>query len=172
VVIRPWSESHRLVLEREQQEGARPVRVLDVAVVEARVPEQRRRLVTQDARDRDARKIADRSAVDLARRADVGQQRAWDRHGVEKVVVPLERVQVHQERAARVGRVGRVHAAVRAAREVPQQPGVHGAEEQLARLGPLARAVDVVEDPPHLRPREVGGQRQAAAVAEAVLALA
>ena len=37
-------------------------------------------------------------------------------------------------------------------------------------LGPLARAVDVVEDPADLRAREVGGERQAGLLAEAVLA--
>ena len=40
------------------------------------------------------------------------------------------------------------------------QPGVHVAEHQVAGLGLRARAVDVVEDPPDLRPREVGRQRQ------------
>ena len=39
-------------------------------------------------------------------------------------------------------------------------PGVHVAEHQVARLGLLPGAVDVVEDPADLRPREVGGQRQ------------
>ena len=39
-------------------------------------------------------------------------------------------------------------------------PGVHVAERQVAGLRLLLGAVDVVEDPAHLRAREVGGQRQ------------
>ena len=50
------------------------------------------------------------------------------------------------------------------------QPGVHVAEGQVARLGPIARAIDVVEDPADLRAREVGRQRQADLLAEAILA--
>ena len=69
--------------------------------------------------------------------------------------------QIHQQGAGRVGRVRDVHAAVRAAGHVPQQPGVHVAEQQLAGLGPLARALDVVEDPADLRAREVRRERQA-----------
>ena len=53
--------------------------------------------------------------------------------------MPVERVQVHQHRAAGVGHVGRVHAAVGAAGEVPQQPRVDRAERQLAAARP-ARA--------------------------------
>ncbi len=48
-----------------------------------------------------------------------------------------------------------------AAGHVPQQPGVHVAEQQVAGLGPLPGAVDVVEDPADLRPGEVGRERQA-----------
>ena len=43
-----------------------------------------------------------------------------------------------------------------AAGEVPEHPGVGGAEGELARLGAGARAVDVVEDPGDLGRREVG----------------
>ena len=86
--------------------------------------------------------------------------------------MPVERLQVHQHRAAGVRHVGRVHAAVAAAGQVPEQPAVDRAEGQLARLGALARAGHVVEDPGDLRPREVGRERQPDALAQAVGALA
>src|SRR5690606_16909891 len=60
--------------------------------------------------------------------------------------------------------------AVDAAGEVPDDPGVHGAEEDLATFGALAQALDVVEQPADLGAGEVGGQRQAGLAAEPVLA--
>ena len=59
----------------------------------------------------------------------------------QDLLVPLQGVQVHQHGAGGVGDVGDVHAAVDAAGEVPDDPGVHGAEEDVAaprraRAGP------------------------------------
>ena len=82
--------------------------------------------------------------------------------------MPLQRSQIHQHRAAGVRDIGRVHAAPGAAGEVPQQPAVHRPERELAVLGPLAGAGDVVEQPGDLRPREVGRQRQADSLAQAI----
>ncbi len=67
--------------------------------------------------------------------------------------MPVERLQVHQHRAAGVGHVGRVHARRRPAGEVPQQPRVDRAERQLAALGARSRVLDVIEDPGDLRSR-------------------
>ena len=86
------------------------------------------------------------------------------------LLIPWQRAEIHQHRAAGVGHVGVVQAAVDAAGEVPDQPGVHVPEDQVAGLGLLAGAVDVVEDPADLRPREIGRQRQPGLGAEAILA--
>ncbi len=61
-------------------------------------------------------------------------------------------------------------AAVDTTGEVPDDPGVHGAEEDVAGLGALAQALDVVQQPADLRAGEVAGQREAGLAAEAVLA--
>ena len=98
-----------------------------------------------------------------------GQHRPGNADRRAQVVVPVERLQVHQHRAAGVGHVGHVRAAVGPAREVPDAPGVDVAEHQVAGLGPRARAVDVVEDPAHLGPGEVRGERQTGLLAEPVL---
>ena len=62
-----------------------------------------------------------------------------------------------------------------AAGEIPDQPRVHGPGQQFPGLGPFGAAltllVEVLEDPPDLRPREVGGQRQPGDVPEAVVAV-
>ena len=52
--------------------------------------------------------------------------------------------------------------------QVPEHPAVRGAEQQLARLGPFAGAVDVAQDPGQLGAGEVGRERQAGLLAEAV----
>ena len=56
----------------------------------------------------------------------------------------------------------------RAARELPDQPAVDGAERQLAGLGPGARAGDVVENPRDLAAGEVGVDDQPGALANEV----
>jgi hypothetical protein len=89
---------------------------------------------------------------------DLGQHRDRDAHVRGDVLAPGQRVEVHEHGARSIGDVGDVHAAVDAARHVPQHPGVGVAEQQVATLGGLARAVDVVEDPLDLRAGEVGGQ--------------
>ena len=78
----------------------------------------------------------------------------------EQLVVPVERLEVHQHGAAGVGHVGDVHAAVGAAGEVPEQPGVGVAEDRVAALGRLADPVDVLEDPLDLAAGEVRRRRQ------------
>lgn len=67
-------------------------------------------------------------------------------------------------------RTSDVHAALRPAGELPHQPGVDGAEQRAARLRGGAQAGHVVQQPAQLRAGEVGGQRQARALAHAVLA--
>ena len=56
-------------------------------------------------------------------------------------------------------------AWVRSAGQVPQQPAVDGAEQQLAAFGACARAGHVVEDPLDLGAAEIGIDQQAGALA-------
>lgn len=56
-----------------------------------------------------------------------------------------------------------------AAGEIPDQPGIHGAERDLAPLGPFAQPGDVLQQPGRLGAGEVTGQRQAGGGAEPVL---
>ena len=97
-------------------------------------------------------------AVDLAGASDLGQQAARDAEEAQQLVVPLAGVDVEQQRPGGVARVGEVEAS---AGEVPDEPGVHGAEGQLARLRARPRPRHVVEDPRHLGAREVGIEHQA-----------
>ena len=153
---------HRLRARVEQQEVAGAVGVLGLAGRQAGLAEGGRLLVAEVAGDRDAGEAAGLDlAVDLARGVDLGEHRRRHADDAGDLLVPREGLEVHEHRAAGVRHVGDVQPAVGATGEVPDQPGVHVAEGQVTRLGPIARAVDVVEDPADLRPREVGRQRQA-----------
>ena len=84
------------------------------------------------------------------------------RNGEERqqLVVPVQRLEVHQHGAAGVGDIGDVHTAARSAGQIPQHPGVGGAEDRVAAFGGGAHAVDVLQDPLHLAAGEVGRRRQ------------
>ena len=105
-------------------------------------------------------------AIHLAARHDARQNRARNAKGLEQLVVPVQRFQVHQLRAAGVGAIGEMQPAG----EIPQHEGVDVAEQQVARFGAGARAGDVVQNPADLERAEIGGQRQAGLGAEAVAA--
>ena len=75
----------------------------------------------------------------------------------EQVVVEASLVNVEQAGARSVGRVGGVDAP---AGEAPDQPGIDGAENQLAARRPLPRARDVIENPGDFRRRKIGIEPQ------------
>ncbi len=99
-------------------------------------------------------------AVDLRGGADLRHHRARHAEVGQDVVAPLQRLEVHEERARRVRDIRRVHTSLDTAREVPEDPRVGRAEQQVAGLGLLARSLDVLEDPDDLRAREVGRERE------------
>ncbi len=162
--------AHDLRAGVDEQEGAGAVGALGLAALEARLAEQRRLLVPEEARHGHAveRGAGARLPEELAGGADLREQRARDAHQPQARLVPVERAQVHQHRAAGVGHVGDVHAARGSAGEVPQQPRVDRPERQLTALGALARARHVLQDPRELRPGEVRRQRQPDVLAQAI----
>ena len=93
--------------------------------------------VAQAQRGRDA-------TVNFARRPHLGQHAARHAQHAQQFVVPVERVDVEQHRPRGVGDVGHVGLA---ARQLPDEPAVDGAEGQLAGLGLRTRTGDVVENP-------------------------
>src|SRR3989449_6381512 len=89
------------------------------------------------------------------------------RHSVREallasVACTRPRVSFHSSHVSTVPKRGRVHAT---ARQLPQQPRVDGTEGQLAARGASARVGHLVEDPRDLRPREVGVEHEAGALA-------
>ncbi len=153
----------------EQQEAAGAVGVLGAADVVAGLSEDGRLLVAQRGGDGDAGELAHGGAVHLGGGPDLRQDGLGDVHGGADRGVPLEGPQIHQHGAAGVGDVRDVPSAVGAAGEVPDQPGVHGAERDLAALGPVPQPRHVVQQPGRLGAGEIAGQGQPGLLAETVL---
>src|SRR5690606_28073843 len=98
------------------------------------------------------------------------QQRTRNPERFEQLVVPVERLEAHELRAARVRHVRDVPAALRSAREVPREPRVDRARAKLPGLGALAGAGHVIEEPAQLGRAEIARERQAGLRAEAIYA--
>ena len=136
-----------------QQEAAGAVGILDRALLDAHLAEQGGLLVADHARDRDAVAADDRLAVLLAAAADLRQHRGGDAEEFEQVGVPVQRIDIEQHGPRGVGHVRGVDTA---AGQVPDQPGVHRAEAEAARLGLPAGPGDVLQDPVDLGRAEIG----------------
>ena len=70
-----------------------------------------------------------------------------------KLLIPGERVDVEEQSARGVGDVGDVATA---AGEFPDEPGVDGAESELAGVGLSACAGNMLQDPANFAGGEVG----------------
>ena len=139
------------------------VGVLRHALLEASLTEGCSLLVAQDTRDGGACEQTGcaAEAVHLGGGLDFGQHAHGDTHVSSDLRIPFEGADVHQQGTGCVGDVGDVNAAVNTTGQVPDQPGVGVAEEQVAALCALAYAFNVVQDPLDLGAGEVGGEVQA-----------
>src|ERR1700761_709544 len=158
--------TNRLVAGVHQHEATRAIGVLGQARLETRLPEQRCLLIAGDAGNgylTTEEMLRLDVAIDFARRFHLGQHRPRHVEYLEQLVVPLALVDVVHQGARGVGVVGDMHLA---AGEVPDQPGVDGAEQQLALLRTLACALDLVEYPLHLGTGEISVDQQTSLVAK------
>ncbi len=144
-----------------QLEAPGPVGALDLPGLETRLAEQGRLLVAEVPRDRYAGQIARARAVHLRRATDLGQHGARDAELVEDRAVPRQSLEVHEHRPRGVRDVRDVDAALDPARQVPDEPAVDRAEEQVAPSGRRPAIVaERVEDPGELEPGRIRGDGQ------------
>ena len=138
--------AHGVVAGVHQQKAAGAVGVFGLALVKAGLAEQRGLLVACCTGDFDGTAEVHRVGilVKFAVGNGLGQHAAGDVQQLQDVVVPIQRVDVEQHRPAGVGVVGHMHLA---AGQLPDQPGLHGAERQLPGLGLFPRTLYVVQDP-------------------------
>jgi hypothetical protein len=131
----------------------------------ARLAEERGLLVACDAGHREAprQSVASRRRRRSARGNDARKHGPRHVEQRQQLVIPVERVDVEKQRARRIRDIRHVGAP---AGKMPDEPGIDGAERELAAFGALASAGDVVEQPRELRAREVGVQQEARALSE------
>ncbi len=125
------------------------------------MPEQGRLLVTCHAGDGNpgpAEQVTGGGAVDFGGGFDLGQHGAGHRQEAEQVLVPGQVVDVVHQGAGGIGIVGDMGLAIG---EFPDEPGVDGAEEQVALLRLLPGPRHLIQDPLYLGAGEVGVDEQA-----------
>ena len=132
--------------------------------MEAHLAEEGGLLVSGDAADGDAaeeRADAVGGAGALAAGGDDGgHEGAGDIEEGQELVVPSQFVDVEEQGAGGVGDVGEVLGA---GGELPDEPGVDGAEGELATVGAGAGVGNVFEEPGDLAGGEVGVEDEAGA---------
>ena len=168
---------HDVAPRAEEQERARAVRALGLALPEALVPDERRLLVARKARDLDTLEDgALELAVHFGRGDDLREDGRLELEELEQGRVPLERVEVHEERAGRVRDIGNVQpVSVRgealqaglgtssggeALGTHVEDPGFNGAEHEVVLVVRLPDVLVVVNHPPELDSGEVRRDRK------------
>ena len=140
-----------------QQEAACPVGVLHRTRLCAHLSEKGRLLVTCDAGNRNLAAQEGCQAIDLGAGADLRHHRLRNIQNIQKLLVPLKRVDVEKHCAGGIGHISDMH---RASREVPDEPGIHCSEAKLATVGLLACPRNIIKDPADLGPAEISIDEQ------------
>src|SRR6267378_8091044 len=97
---------------------------------------------------------------------DVRKYCGWHAQQIQQLRIPLTHVDVVEERARSIRGVGDVRAV---AGEMPDEPGIDGAEGELAALGARSRAGNMVQEPGDLGAAEIRIYHQAGALAHQTL---
>ncbi len=96
-------------------------------------------------------------SVDIAGRAHPGQHRGRYAEPFQDLLIPAESVNVKKHGP---GSIGIVCHMDRPPGEVPDQPGVHSAEEKFPGLGPLPGPRHILQDPGDLGSAEISVRHQ------------
>ena len=146
-----------------QGETAGAIGVFGHTLPEASLAEKRRLLVACGAADGDtgqgleAGQPFGHSAVDLTGGDRLGQHGHRNGQSLADILIPAQPVDVKKHGAGSVGVVGAMYLT---ARQIPDQPAVHGAAEQLPGLGPAAQVRRLVQHPPQLGTGKIGINEQ------------
>ena len=154
--------AHRRITHVHQGKAAGAVCIFGFAGSEAGLAEQSGLLIAGGAANRHSRQLLqplDTGAHRAVYHA-VGHRLGQHGHGhaqyAAKLLVPAQAVDVKEHGAAGVGVICNVLAG-----ELPDEPGLHRAEQHLPPLRPLADARDVVQYPADLAAGEIGVDQQA-----------
>ena len=155
--------AHGLAAGVHEREAARTIGVLRLTRLDARLTEQRSRLVAGAAADGHALERLQTGqpgrhlSIDHRGRHRRRQHAHRDAQTLAELLIPAQTVNIKQHRTRAVGIVRHVRAS---AGEVPDEPRVHIAEQQVAALGALSCTRDIVQDPLDLRAGEISIDEQ------------
>ena len=160
---------YRALADVHQHETAGAVGVLCAAGRKTRLAEGGRLLVAENAGDRDrtAEPFFLGLSIDFARRPDLGQHRAGNVEDPQQFVVPIERVDVEQQRSAGVAVIGDMPPS---AGQTPHEPTIDRAEEDFAFLGSRSEFIVGVQQILDLRAAKIRIDDQTGLFAEHRLA--
>src|SRR5438552_3810726 len=160
-----------LLARVHQQEATSAVRIFYFAGPEARLPNQRRLLIAQDSGNGHAldRAVRDR-AIDFASRFHLRQPASRNFKRAQKFIVPIQRFQIEELRAAGVCHICSVYAAAGPASQIPQKKRIDISEEKFAALRALRRPSNVFQYPSQFQAAEICAKRKTSFCAKPVLA--
>ena len=157
------SRSHKLAPDVLQQKAARPIRVLGLTRAPAQLPKQRSLLIPGNAGNLNPAQPqrSGHLANPLARPDNTRQQARGDAEDAQQLLIPFALHNVVEQRSRSIGHVRHMLCP---ARKVPDQPAIHRAKGQFAALRLRTRSGHVVQNPRHLRCREIWVQHQPRAI--------
>ena len=149
-----------------QQEAAGAVCILRLTWGKAGLPKKRGLLVARAPGNGDLHAGIVHAAVNGAGGLDFRQHVHGDIQCLADFFIPAHVADIIQHGAAGVGVVGHMRAP---AGQLPDEPGIHRAEEQTAFLGHLAGIRHIVQDPLDLGAGKIGIDEEASVLADVVL---
>ena len=141
-----------------QQKAAGAVGVFGLTGLKAGLPEQRCLLVAGAAGNGDFHAGVVHGAVHFTGGAHLRQHIHGDLQRIADGLIPAHMADIVQHGAGGVGVIGDVHPP---AGQLPDQPAIHGAEQQAALRRHLAGVGDVIQDPLDLGAGKIGVDQQA-----------
>ena len=156
---------YRLVSGIHEQKAAGSICVLGIARLKAGLTEQRGLLISRHTgnRNRSAEQLRLGLSEYTARRHNLRQQLHRNIQLAANRRIPLVRVNIKQHRARRIGHVCHMPLA---ARQIPNQPAIHRAKQQLAAFGAVSRARHVIKNPTDFRRGKIGIHEQTGRLAD------
>src|SRR5947208_2481657 len=118
-----------------QEKASSAISILCFTGTKAGLPDKRSLLIAEIACDRySAKRPFFHLAINFAARTNLWEHRFRDAEGVQKLLIPGKRLQIHELRAAGVRDVGDVNSAAWASGEMPHKKGVDISKQQIARF--------------------------------------
>src|SRR5437867_8488948 len=159
-----------LLASVHQEKASSAISILCFTGTKAGLPDERSLLIAQNARDgNSAKRPFFHLAINFAARTNLWEHRFRDAEGVQKLLIPGKRLQIHELRAAGVGDVGDVNSAAWASGEMPDKEGIDVAKQQIACACLFACAAHMIENPANFQAAEVSAERQPGFCAKTIL---